>query len=285
MNGVHISLESGKARCLSHFKQDIVAQQLQRSRDYKNWIELKEAYLLKHFSKDSRMFAIDSWKALTKNPSSFSVGNKDINTLYKTFLHRMESMHYEVEGTTFSQWINYTLAYFNSVYSAQDMESYIVTFSAELFSGHRLNWKHYDFQADVYETASRFTVIDESGNDQYDGSDDEMGTTSRKRTKKEEDLIKTINPSSSLLTPPHLKSPNQICSICQRTKLPPEVCVSVGVSEDYLKELAATAKRRPPGCTGKGYFWDPRVLIQCSKCLSILHCGCPETPIKNHPEK
>ncbi|KAF1801417.1 hypothetical protein FB192DRAFT_1385743 [Mucor lusitanicus] len=304
MNQVLVSLKSGNARCLSHFNHDEKAdQQIQRSKDYCTWISLKEAYLLRQFNKDSRMFAIDIWKALAKDAavSSFSMGNRKINAHYIRFLQRIKHVHYPVEDTLYSQWINYTLAFFNAVYSARDMESYTVSFSSELFASHKLIWKHYNFWKDVNEASSQqplpssetataaetarrgdSSVIDYTDNHGYE---DHMGTTTTTHDAASEELVEIMDPNSPWLMPPHLKSPHQICSICKKTKLPAEVCANLGITEEYLKNLETTRDKRPPGHTGNKSYWDPRVFIQCSKCLSILHCGCPETPIKKHPEK
>lgn len=241
------------------------------------------------------MFAIDIWKALAKDAASFSMGNRKINAHYIQFLHRIKQVHYPVEGTQYSQWINYTLAFFNAVYSARDMESYTVSFSSELFASHKLIWKHYNFfqNANVASslplTASAAAAAADTGEGEGDSLysndyDDHMGTTGRKQASSEE-LVEIMDPSSPWLMPPHLKSPHQICSICKKTKLPAEVCANLGITESYLKNLETTKGKRPPGHTGNKSYWDPRVFIQCSKCLSILHCGCPETPIKKHPEK
>ncbi|KAL9540306.1 hypothetical protein MBANPS3_009757 [Mucor bainieri] len=294
MNQVQVSLKSGNARCLSHFKHDERAsQQIQRSKDYSTWINLKEAYLLRQFNKDSRMFAIDIWKALAKDAASFSMGNRKINAHYIRFLHRIKHVHYEVEGTLYSQWINYTLAFFNAVYSARDMESYTVSFSSELFASHKLIWKQYNFFQDTKEASPQpLAGTSEArgargGSVEYldsSGYDDHMGTSGGRHAASD-GLIEIMDPSSPWLMPPHLKSPHQICSICKKTKLPAEVCANLGITEEYLKNLETTKDKRPPGHTGNLSYWDPRVFIQCSKCLSILHCGCPETPIKKHPEK
>ncbi|GAN06120.1 hypothetical protein MAM1_0112c05597 [Mucor ambiguus] len=295
MNQVQVSLKSGNARCLSHFNHDDKAsQQIQRSKDYNTWINLKEAYLLRQFNKDSRMFAIDIWKTVAKDAASFSMGNRKINAYYIRFLHRIKHVHYQVENTQYSQWINYTLAFFNAVYSARDMESYTVSFSSELFASHKLIWKQYDFWKGANKASSQPAIsgeadtgegrvgsVDYMDSNTYDGH---MGTTGRKHATPQ-DLVETMDPSSPWLMPPHLKSPHQICSICKKTKLPAEVCANLGITESYLKNLETTKDKRPPGHTGNKSYWDPRVFIQCSKCLSILHCGCPDTPIKKHPEK
>ncbi|KAK4512969.1 uncharacterized protein ATC70_003680 [Mucor velutinosus] len=291
MNQVQVSLKSGNARCLSHFKPDSRAsQQIQSSKDYSTWVSLKEAYLLKQFNKNSRMFAIDIWKTLAKDAASFSMGNRKINALYIRFLHRIKHVHYEVEGTRYSQWINYTLAFFNAVYSARDMESYTVSFSSELFASHKLIWKHYNFWQDANEASPQPTAIaatetrdsvDFMNNNGYDDHPEITGGNHAIS----QDPVETMDPSSPWLMPPHLKSSHQICSICKKTRLPAEVCANLGITEAYLKNLETTKDKRPPGHTGNKSFWDPRVFIQCSRCLSILHCGCPETPIKKHPEK
>ncbi|KAL9542513.1 hypothetical protein PS6_009758 [Mucor atramentarius] len=285
MNEVQVSLKSGNARCLSHFKHDNQAmQQIQRSRDYKSWINLKEAYLLKQFNKNSQMFAIDIWKVLAKDAASFSMGNRKINAHYIRFLGRIQNVHYEVEDTQYSRWVSYTLAFFNAVYSARDMESYTVSFSSELFTSHKLIWKQYNFCPDANEASPQpAEIVDNVEYNDSNGNNDQTGT--KRQVSQSEELVEMIDPSSPWLTPPHLKSPHQICSICKKTKLPPEVCANLGITESYLKDLEATKDKRPPGHTGNKSFWDPRVFIQCSKCLSILHCGCPETPIKKHPEK
>lgn len=82
-----------------------------------------------------------------------------------------------------------------------------------------------------------------------------------------------------------LPSDDLICSICLQHEFPKETWDKLNLRHDYLQFLEDTKDKRKPGHTGSNHFWDPRVFIKCSECASILHCGCPYTPIKSYPSR
>lgn len=78
---------------------------------------------------------------------------------------------------------------------------------------------------------------------------------------------------------------DMICTICLQHDIPQESIDRLSLKPGHMDNLQKTQDQRKPGYTGKGDHWDPRVFIKCSQCGNIVHCGCPEFPIKDYPSR
>jgi hypothetical protein len=84
-------------------------------------------------------------------------------------------------------------------------------------------------------------------------------------------------------TDPVKRPRQQQCHICHQTKVPQSTLDSLGITEEYIANLATTKHKRLNGSTGRGKAWDPATFIECPDCKLAFHCGCPAPPVKNYP--
>lgn len=75
----------------------------------------------------------------------------------------------------------------------------------------------------------------------------------------------------------------QQCHTCHQMEIPQSTLESLGITKDYIINLATTKHKRLKGFTGRGKAWDPATFIECPHCKLKFHCGCQSPPVRNYP--
>ncbi|KAI8091260.1 uncharacterized protein B0P05DRAFT_526782 [Gilbertella persicaria] len=257
----HLAFQGEPYECLDHTnttKKDSGSSRKRRlAVVYHRWVGRRNQHLFEEFGKVPRMLTLDLWKSI--DLSKISMG-KLTHHYQRSLAIIQNNESYPVENTQYSQWVDYILALFASLYSSYDMERNRSIFTLKGFDVHI----GYDFkptEGNTSPTVPSHTALS-------------ILTSKNKSQKPKQHTPAAVIPSDDL-----------ICAICLQHDLPAQVWERHHLDDDYKAKLISTTGQRKPGYTGTGSYWDPQVFIRCCRCETIVHCGCPQPPIKAYPQK